>query len=409
MTRILELIVAAVVVVAIFLLVGVFLPSDRMMRHSVETNRPMPIVFDTLNSFARFKDWNPIRQHDPNVVYTLSGPVSGVGARLSYVSEDPKIGSGSWEITESVPEERIVIRVENPAYGHDKEVVFTFRKTGQRRQNVEITQTYSVEYGWDLPGRYAGMYVARTVGDDLKRGLGNFGNFMATVPRYDYSRLENAPRVVEFTPANVLVAPTRVPRTNEDITTGISNNLQWIEKVMEANNLERAAPIRLVTNELSGEAYDFDLVVPVRRKGSGPALPEAEAAPEGEIGEFVAVEEEGPFEGPLSPAVVDVDLSAPAAATPAAAPAALPDLGEIKLEGPVQFQAGWTGRAVATRYVGHPAGLSAVRDTLRAWAIVRGYETFDRPVDEYLETTDEDSVDTSFSGEADFNAYWPIR
>ena len=94
---------------------------------------------------------------------------------------------------------------------------------------------------------------------------------------------------------------------------------------------------------------------------------------------------------------------------PAAAAAPLPDLGEIKLEGPVQFQAGWTGRAVATRYVGHPAGLSAVRDTLRAWAIVRGFETFDRPVDEYLETTDEDSVDASFSGEADFNAYWPIR
>ena len=44
----------------LFVIVGLVLPDSRHLSHSVETNRKMTIVFDTLNSLRRFPDWNPL-------------------------------------------------------------------------------------------------------------------------------------------------------------------------------------------------------------------------------------------------------------------------------------------------------------------------------------------------------------
>ena len=51
MTRFLELLTSVLIVVALFVLVGVFLPDRRSMQHSVETSHPLRQSFDTLNSF----------------------------------------------------------------------------------------------------------------------------------------------------------------------------------------------------------------------------------------------------------------------------------------------------------------------------------------------------------------------
>src|SRR5688572_33073548 len=101
MTRVIEFLIALVIVAVLFLVVGVFLPSRRHVEHSAETNHPVRQVYDTLNSFKRFKDWNALGQHDPKIQYTLSGPDKGVGARLDYQSASKRIGKGSWEIVNS--------------------------------------------------------------------------------------------------------------------------------------------------------------------------------------------------------------------------------------------------------------------------------------------------------------------
>ena len=56
MTRIIEFLIALGIVAGLFVVVGLVLPSERQMSESVETNRRMTIVYDTVNSFRRFKD-----------------------------------------------------------------------------------------------------------------------------------------------------------------------------------------------------------------------------------------------------------------------------------------------------------------------------------------------------------------
>ncbi|PAL05086.1 polyketide cyclase, partial [Staphylococcus hominis] len=60
MTRIIEFLIALGIVAGLFVIIGVVLPGERHITESIETNRKMTIVYDTVNSLRRFKDWNPL-------------------------------------------------------------------------------------------------------------------------------------------------------------------------------------------------------------------------------------------------------------------------------------------------------------------------------------------------------------
>ena len=156
MTRLLEILISLAIVLGLYLVVALVLPSKRHLVEKIETNRKLTIAFDSLNSLRRFKDWNPLVLRDPRVQLSYSGPVSGVGARLDYVSKEEGLGKGSWEITESVPREKISYKIDNEERGSNKRTSFIFKPTGRNNRNVEITQTYDVDYGWDLLGRNDG-------------------------------------------------------------------------------------------------------------------------------------------------------------------------------------------------------------------------------------------------------------
>lgn len=377
MIRVIELIISFLIVITVFVVIALFLPSSRTITHTVETNRPMTTVNDLLTSFVRFKDWTPMLRYDPRMSITASGPESGVGARLDYDSSVKAIGKGSWEIVEFIPEEKIVIKVENKHRGSDKSITFRFKRTGQRNQNVKISQRYKVNYGWDLIGRYAGMYVTRNVGDDVRRGLDKLSNLLTTIPRFDYSRHPAEFTFVDLPPINALVASTAAKRANDDIAVAMSNQLKWIEQVMEKNALESAGPMRIVTNEFTNESYGFDVVMPVRKKGSAEAGT-AEPAADGSVAESAAIDPSAPLETL-----------------------------EVKIEGdnnPVLFAQLPAMRAAQTTYMGPSPGLPRVRDLVKAWAMVRGAEPADRPFEQYRV-----AIAQMLAEDAEYQVYWPIK
>ena len=144
------------------------------------------------------------------------------------------------------PEPHRVRRSSIATAAANKKTAFTLKPTGRNNRNVEITQTYDVDYGFDLFGRYSGLYI-RSVGDDIKLGLGKLTNMLAGVPNYDYNadfgRKDPAdlPKVVELPAENLLFAPAAVERDPDKIQQAMNANLQWIRKVMDANGLEPPA------------------------------------------------------------------------------------------------------------------------------------------------------------------------
>lgn len=353
MTRLLEILISLAIVAGLFLVVALVLPSSRHLVERVETNRKMTIAFDSLNSLRRFKDWNPLVLRDPRVQLTLSGPDSGVGARLDYVSTEESLGKGSWEITESVAREKVSYKIENEERGGNKRTSFSFKPTGRNNRNVEITQTYDVDYGWNLLGRYAGMYVSRHIGDDMKLGLSRIIGMLAAVPNVDYAvsgskmtGLKVADRPVEDM---LYVTAGNVERGNSQIEASITANNEWLKRVIEANGLEAVGPLRIISTDLGRETYNFDVAQVVRKK----------------------------------------DGSA---------------VGKPTLQGPVLHVQTPAGKVAMASYTGYMAELDNVRNALRAWALTNGHEIADRPYESYKA-----GIAASFTEGGQFDVHYPLK
>lgn len=358
MTRLIELLISLAIVAVLFVSVGLVLPDSRHLSNSVETNRKMTIVYDTLNSLRRFNDWNPLVMKDPAMQVKLSGPEAGVGARLDYTSKEKGLREGSWEIVESVPGERIAYAITDVEPGKNKRTAFILRRTGKGGRNIAITQTYDVDYGWNLIGRYAGLYVSSNVGEDMKLGLSRLTNMLATVPNYDYADLSKldpskAPKLVDRAAENLLVVTAVVPRDNVQVQAQMKGNVEWINKVMAANGLVAAGPVRIITNEFGAETYSFDVAQPVRR----------------------------------------ADATGPATA-----------LTDIKLDGPVTVVYNEAAKLASVPFTGHMANLPKIRDAVRAWSLTRGYETVERPYEVWKA-----GIDAGFTEEGDYDVYWAVK
>ncbi len=355
MTRVLEILISLAIVAGLYLALGIVLPSSRHLTERIETNRKPTIVYDVISSFRRFKDWNALAQRDPHMQLTLSGPESGVGARIDYSSREKSLGQGSWEIVKAEPGKMVGIRIENGSRGSNKRTAFFMRQTGRNNRNVEITQTYDVDYGWDIFGRYAGLYVTRHMGDDMRLNLSRLVTVLAAIPNVDY-RVQGSgmaePKIVDRPEEDVLyVNAGAVDKGNAQIQAAITGDAEWLRRVMEANDLEAVGPLRIVTTELGHDTYTFDVAQVVRKKGGG--------------------------------AVGKVTIPAGA---------------------PVKFEHTQATRAVMTTFTGYMAGLENVRNAMRAWAAAHGYEIKDRAYEDY-----KSGIAGSFTADGQFDVYWPIK
>ncbi len=381
MIRFLELLIAVVIVAVLYVVAGAFLPDKRHVDHSMETNHPLRQVYDTLDGFRRFAAWHPLRQHDPRISYTLEGPLKGVGAKLNYASRDKRVGSGSWEIVESVQDEYVVYKVEDQSYGFNKLARFDLTP---KDKTVQIEWSYGVEYGWDLRGRYAGLYVVRNVGDDIRSGLANLVGFIATMPNFDYKQTVIEEVVLE--PVHLLYASTTSDRNITAVETAMLAALGSVRAAAASNNLQETGPARLITTTFGSDKYEFDVAIPVAAPGT-------------------AADDSGAAEVAATDTAMNDDSATPDAATPPPlAIKLLPPIEGLTLPENVMQGQSYGGRGLKTNYVGHPAALPLIRDQLRSYAAANGEDVQDRAFEEYLT----EIADTS-AEEASFNVYWPIR
>lgn len=386
MTRLLEILISLVIVAVLFVVVGVLLPANRTLVEQVETNRRQTIVFDTINSFRRFHEWHPMALYDPRMNIERSGPEEGEGATMSYSSDVRNVGTGKWTIVESVPRREVKIAIEDDRQGTNKQTTFALRPTGRGGRNIQITQTYSVDYGWNLLGRYAGLYVSRSIGDSMTLGLSRLSNMLSAVPNVDYavdgSTLENL-RVFERPAENLLVVRAgAIERRTAEIQGSMESNMEWINRTMETNDLEAAGPMRIVTTELGRDTYNFDVVLPVRSAGSGPAVADSDA----EEGNGEEAEAETATAAVEQPMVDEGELS------------------DLELLGPVEYVRAEPTLVAGGDYTGFMAELENVRNAIRAWAMTQGHEVTGRPFEMY-----KSGIEDSFTPEGQYEVYWTVK
>ena len=166
--RLLRNLVLGLVGLVVVLAAAAFaLPREVTVARSVSIAAPPAKVFPYVNSLQKFTEWSPWAAMDPKMKVTHEGAAEGVGAKMTWVSENGQVGTGVQEITESVPDERVVSQV---AFGGmaPAGAYFDLEPEGE---GTLVTWTIEMDMGMNPIGRWMGLTMDGMVGKDFDKGL----------------------------------------------------------------------------------------------------------------------------------------------------------------------------------------------------------------------------------------------
>lgn len=169
-----NLFIAVAVVAVILVAVGFFLPKSVHMERSTTINAPIDEVFQQVNTFKNYNSWSPFFERDPDAQYQFSGPESGVGAKMAWESDKPKVGTGSQEIIES---DYPVLVKSKLLFGEATEPSFTaFKLEELSSEETKVTWSFAADFGNNIVGRYFGLFMDDMLGPDYEKGLASLKN-----------------------------------------------------------------------------------------------------------------------------------------------------------------------------------------------------------------------------------------
>src|SRR5215831_19287805 len=229
MIRLLEVIVALIIVAILGVAFGYTLPSHRHIERSTEVSSPVRQIFDVINGFHSYPSWTALRSYDPRVELNLVGPDIGNGASLNWVSGDKRLGSGSFTVANAVQDKSVQWNIVNNWRGQDKsyDIDITPSPNGK---TVKVTMGYDVDYGWDLAGRYAGMYLEGDPATQIQIHLTKLNDMLATFPNVDYK--DTAIEVKDIQGKPVLYVSTTAKRTLDEVADSTDKAVTAINAVV---------------------------------------------------------------------------------------------------------------------------------------------------------------------------------
>jgi hypothetical protein len=87
-------------------------PERFVVSRSEVIAAPAEVIFGQVNDLHKWEPWSPWEKLDPHCKRTFEGAPAGVGAVYGWLGDPKTVGSGRMTILESVPAEKIVIKLE---------------------------------------------------------------------------------------------------------------------------------------------------------------------------------------------------------------------------------------------------------------------------------------------------------
>jgi polyketide cyclase/dehydrase/lipid transport protein len=166
MRPMMRLVVGLAALVGILAAVAVGLPAHVTVARSVVTNAPESAVFPYLANLHHFADWSPWAARDPQLQLTYSGPESGKGARIDWVSQVRSIGAGSMEITNADPNKTLELAVS--FNGLEGTSAFDVSPSGS---GSKVTWSFGYESGSSPLKRWKALALDGFIGAEYRAGL----------------------------------------------------------------------------------------------------------------------------------------------------------------------------------------------------------------------------------------------
>ena len=242
--------------ILLLIIIGLALPQHARVVASHEIDARPATVFALVNDFHRVSLWSPWMESDPNARILYSGPTRGVGATIRW--DGLVLGAGSQTITESRPFEYIgtLINAGEPGAAGSW---FDFTDTGNA---TVVNWTFEADYGYNLVGRYAALFLEAVIKKDYEHGLRKLGELAESLPGTDFSNLDVERQVVE---AND-IAYRRISSSPDpdSISKAIGNAYFRILNFIDEHALQEAGAPISISRSFNGNEMLFDAAIPVR-------------------------------------------------------------------------------------------------------------------------------------------------
>ncbi len=170
------------------------LPSQTHVERSTQINAPPEQVYSLLHDFRRFNEWSPWAGLDPKAQYRYEGPEEGLGAKMFWTSENPRVGSGSQEIIEALPPEQLRLALDFGEMGR-AESGYTLQPS---EGGTRVTWSFDTDHGANLLKRLFGIFMDKWIGETYyETGLANLKELAETRPPAPETTMVAEERVYE--------------------------------------------------------------------------------------------------------------------------------------------------------------------------------------------------------------------
>ena len=404
MMRVLEFIVALIIVAVVAVVVGVVMPGSGHVERSLVVGKDMRQVYDVLNNFRRFPEYSVQREYDRNIKFDFAGKAYGPGAEISWTSDDGKVGNGKFTIASAEPsfdkidstarKATIVWNVDNDWRGNDKHFTLDLERNGSRGQLTKVTWSYDVDYGFNLINRYSNLYIHGDPDAFIQFSLNNLQNVVASVQNVDYTKL--IPYIEQTQPTPVLMVSTSIERKGglEALNDATDKAIGQIQAAAKKLGVTTTGPRIIYTTNYGDQNYSFDVAMPISATSLNVG---------GQTVELTAAK---------AP-----DLNAAAASTSADAAASTADntpgghdrFGRLVVDNDVRAFLAFGGPALKAVWNGTAAGVPQTRDLMKAYAQTHGYK-FDEVTGRYydIEAKPEVKQGEDVTQYAEFDVYLPL-
>lgn len=155
-------------IIALFLIVAVFLPSEYVVKRGIEINKPVDQVYGYVADFNNFQAWNPWTPLEPGHKFVVLGDSATVGQKYSW--DGKMIGSGEMVFTEFKQNETIRSDISflSPQQGNGV-VEWTFEGDSNM---TKVNWSLIGEAGYPI-GRYFGLMMDSMLGSNFEEGMSN--------------------------------------------------------------------------------------------------------------------------------------------------------------------------------------------------------------------------------------------
>jgi uncharacterized protein YndB with AHSA1/START domain len=160
--------------IAVILVITLAIMSPKShLERSVVINAQPASVYEELVSFKNVNSWSPWFKMDPKMKHSFEGPPSGVGAKMSWDSENPEVGKGSQWIVETEENKRVKSGMNFDGMDGNFVAEFILEPTPE---GTKVTWTYDGDVSNTSTanaamGKFFGAFMDSMLGPSLEQGL----------------------------------------------------------------------------------------------------------------------------------------------------------------------------------------------------------------------------------------------